>query len=71
MSEQNANMTLPDAPEKIFSGEVNDVNVSQKGHDTQGTNEKGVDEAIKSETETKTETKTETEARIKTGAKAA
>ena len=56
MSEQNANMILPDAPEKIFSGEVNDVNVSQKGHDTQGTNEKGVDETIKSETEAKTET---------------
>ena len=56
MSEQNANMTLSDTPEKIFSGEVSKTDFQQESHESYEsyeeleTNEKGVDEIIKSET---------------------
>ena len=80
MSEQNANMTLSDTPEKIFSGEVGDADKTDfqqecpkrhENHEELETNEKGVDETIKSETEvtgieTEPGTKTETDAETNT-----
>ena len=78
MSEQNVNMTHSDTPEKIFSGEVGNVNVSHKGyeeqgrheshesHEEHGTSEKGVDKIIESETGTGIDTRTDTEIKAET-----
>ena len=58
MSEQNVKMTHSDTSEKIFSGKAGKTDKAdwhqecQERHEEQGTNEKGVDEAIKPETET-------------------
>ena len=83
MSEQNANMTLSDTPEKIFSGEVGDAGKTDfqqecqewherhESHEELEINEKGADKAIKSETGTiciETESGTETGTKTETDA---